>query len=290
MQENGRLSDNSSDLLARVREHWEDEVCGSRYGRETDEENIDLDLMAEERYRLEPYIPGFADFERGKGKEVLEIGVGGGVDFLSWVKAGSKATGIDLTDAGIRLAKRRLDAAGISGESYSLNRGNAESLSFQDESFDIVYSYGVLHCTPNTKGAFGEAYRVLKQGGNLRAMVYHVPSVTGWLLWIRYCFLTGRWFKTPRTAIYEHLESPGTKAYTVGEMRSMLEEIGFADIKLSTKLVFGDLLLNKRSSKYQSPIYSLIWKLYPRWLIKMLGDKYGFFLFVKARKQNRIDS
>ncbi len=273
-----------------VKDHWENEVCGTRYGKGSDEEVIDLNLMANERYRLEPHISEFADFENGEGKQVLEIGVGGGVDFLSWLKAGAKATGIDLTEAGVALTKKRLDAAGYGEDSYSLNTGDAENLKFEDESFDLVYSYGVLHHTPDTKRAFREACRVLKQGGVLKAMVYHVPSVTGWLLWVRYCFLTGKWLKTPRSAIYEHLESPGTKAYTAGEMRSMLEEIGLTDVDVSLKLAFGDLLLNKRSSKYQSPIYSLAWKLYPRWLIKILGDKFGLFLFVKATKQDRIDS
>jgi ubiquinone/menaquinone biosynthesis C-methylase UbiE len=274
----------SSDLLAAVRNHWEQEPCGTRYGRDNDEDAVDFELMANERYRLEPYIPEFANFESGNGKQVLEIGVGGGVDFLSWLKSGAQATGIDLTEAGVRATKEQLQSAGFPEDSYSLTTGNAEGLSFEDGRFDIVYSYGVLHHTPNTNKAFSEACRVLKKGGVLKAMVYHVPSVTGWLLWIRYCFLTGKWSKSPRSAIYDHLESPGTKAYTIAEMRAMLEEIGVSDIKLTPKLVFGDLLLNKPSKKYQSPIYSLVWRLYPRWLIRMLGDKYGLFLFVEVTK------
>jgi len=276
--------DNQNNFKNKVRNYWEKEVCGARYGKESDEKTIDLEQMAKARYRLEPYIPEFAEFESAKGKEVLEIGVGGGVDFASWLKSGAKATGIDLTEAAVLLTKRRLDALGFPEDSYRLDRGDAENLAFRDESFDIVYSYGVLHHTPDTKKAFGEAYRVLKRGGKLKAMVYHVPSVTGWLLWLRYCLLTGRWLTTPRSAIYKHLQGPGPKAYTVAEMCSMLEVLGFANIKVHSKLVFGDLLLNKRSERYQSAIYSLIWKLYPRWLIRMLGDKYGLFLFIEARK------
>ena len=115
-------------------------------------------------------------------------------------------------------------------------------------------------------------------------MVYHLPSITGWILWLRYCFFTGKLLKTPRWAIYRHLESPGTKAYTIHEMRCLLEKHGFVNIKLYTKLVFGDFLLNKRSKKYQFPLYSLIWKLYPRWLVKISGDEYGLFLFIEANK------
>ena len=221
---------------------------------------------------------------------MLEIGVGGGVDFASWLRAGAKAVGIDLTEAGVRLTKQRITALGFSEDSYSLNTGDAEDLAFEDESFDLVYSYGVLHHTPNTEKAFAEAYRVIKQGGTLKAMVYHVPSMTGWLLWARFCFLTGKWFKTPRAAIFDHLESPGTKAYTIAEMRAMLKGVGFTNSNIYSKLVFGDLLLNERSDKYQSSIYALIWKLYPRWLVRMLGDKYGLFLFIEARKPQEDNS
>jgi ubiquinone/menaquinone biosynthesis C-methylase UbiE len=267
-----------------VKSHWQEDVCGSRYGKKEHNEAVDLETMARERYRLEPYIPDFADFKTSKGKEVLEIGVGGGVDFSFWVKHGAKATGIDLTEAAVELTRQRLVGLGFSEDDYRLVQVDAENLPFEDESFDIVYSYGVLHHTPNTEKAFGEAYRVLKKGGYLKAMVYHVPSITGWVLWLRYCFFTGKWFKTPRQAIYEHLESPGTKAYTIQEMQSLLEKQRFTNINLYTKLVFGDLLQHKPSEKYESFLYSLIWKLYPRWLVRMFGDKYGIFLFIVANK------
>jgi 2-polyprenyl-3-methyl-5-hydroxy-6-metoxy-1,4-benzoquinol methylase len=90
--------DKRNDFKNKVRDFWEDEVCGTRYGVESDDKTIDLEQMAKARYRLEPYIPEFAEFQSAKGKEVLEIGVGGGVDFASWLKAGAKAAGIDLTD------------------------------------------------------------------------------------------------------------------------------------------------------------------------------------------------
>lgn len=277
-----------NDMKNLVKAHWEKEVCGSRYATMGNNQAIYFEEMSQERYRLEPYIPAFADFKGAKGKDVLEIGVGGGVDFASWLAAGAKAVGIDLTQVGVELTKRRLETLGFDEDSYRLGVGDAENLTFPDESFDLVYSYGVLHHTPDTGKALSEAHRVLRKKGCFKAMVYHVPSVTGWLLWVRYCFLTGKWFKTPRDAIYEHMESFGTKAYTVSEMRSLLERLEFVNIKVYTKLIFGDLLLNKRSDKYQSPIYGLIWKLYPRWLVRALGDRYGFFLFIEAQKDASV--
>lgn len=271
-------------LKDQVREYWNRRPCGTAYGRTEVDGGIDLEKMAATRYELEPYILELADFESGRGRRVLEIGVGAGVDFLNWIRHGAEATGVDLTPAGVELTRRRLAAAGVPGRTYRLVVADAEGLQFEKDSFDIVYSYGVLHHTPDTERAIHEVYRVLAPGGEFRGMVYHVPSIVGWMLWTRYCLLRGRFWKSPRQAIYHHLESPGTKAYTVQEMQAMLARAGFTEIQVRPKLSFGDLLQNVRSSKYRSPVYAIIWKLYPRWLIRRLGDRYGNALLMVARK------
>ncbi len=66
---------------------WEEEAYGERYGADR------IDCAT----RSEPQVPNFADFESAAGKHVLEIGVGTGADFLSWVRAGALATGVDHT-------------------------------------------------------------------------------------------------------------------------------------------------------------------------------------------------
>ena len=77
-----------------------------------------------------------------------------------------------------------------------MKEADAEHLPFPDDSFDIVYSWGVLHHSPDTPQAFSEAHRVLRPGGTLRAMIYHRPSIVGLMLWARYGFAAGR----PRVA------------------------------------------------------------------------------------------
>jgi ubiquinone/menaquinone biosynthesis C-methylase UbiE len=271
-------------LKDRVRDFWNQHVCGSGYGADREAEALDFGRITETRYDLEPYILELADFPSGRGKRVLEIGVGAGTDFESWITHGAQATGIDLTPAALELTRKRLETRGIAEAAYRLTVGDAENLGFEDGSFDIVYSYGVLHHTPETERALREVYRVLAKGGVFRGMVYHVPSVVGWLLWVRYGLLRGRVLKTPRQAIYEHLESPGTKAYTVEEMRQILRRIGFTAIQVRPKLSFGDLMLQKRSRKYESWAYAIVWRLYPRWLIRMLGDRFGNALLINARR------
>ena len=100
------------------------------------------------RYSLEPYIPDFAGFATARGCRVLEVGVGMGADYLEWLKAGAQATGVDLSSVSLERARRRCEMAGFTPAlTPPLPR---EHLPFADEMFDIVYSYGVMHHSPDT--------------------------------------------------------------------------------------------------------------------------------------------
>lgn len=266
----------------KVRIHWEEETCGTRYGASNERQKY-FDEIEKNRYQLEPYLPVFAKFHEGKGKKILEIGVGAGTDFSQWVKNGAIASGIDLTKAAIELTKERLEIYNLNN-CYDLRVADAENLPFDSNAFDIIYSWGVLHHTPNTERAFQEVLRVLKSEGRFKGMIYHVPSWTGWMMWVLHCLLKGRPFRTIKNAIYHNLESYGTKAFSVKEAKELLTKVGFENIKLSTKLGPGDLLLIKPSVKYQNLVSKIIWKLYPRPLVKFLGDKYGLGLLIEATK------
>jgi ubiquinone/menaquinone biosynthesis C-methylase UbiE len=265
-----------NDLKSAVRQHWEDETCGTRYGDEPDRRAW-FDSIAHARNQLEPYIPAFADFPSAAGLDVLEIGVGAGSDFSNWCAHARHATGVDLTDAAIALF-------GVPPERYTLQRADAEALPFGDASFDLVYSWGVLHHTPATPAAFAETLRVLKPGGRLKAMIYHVPSWTGFLLQVQNGWLRGNFGMTQKQALFDHLESPGTKAYTVDEARQLIEGAGYRDVRISTSLNPGDLMTIRLSQKYDRAIYRLIWRVYPRWFVRLLGDRFGLNLMIEARK------
>lgn len=270
-------------LKQKVKSHWEDETCGIRYGEDADRRAY-FDQISAARYALEPYLKPFADFPSAKGKRVLEIGVGAGADFENWCREADHVTGIDLTERAIELARERLELSGIPAERYELRTADAENLTFDDGVFDLVYSWGVLHHSPDTQKAFAEAYRVLRPGGTLRAMIYHVNSWIGMMLYLQKGLARGRPFLGLRRAIYDHLESPGTKAYTPAEARAMLEQVGFSDVRASTALGPGDLLTIQPSQKYQSSLFKVVWAVYPRWLVRMLGDRFGLNLLLTARK------
>lgn len=266
-----------------VRSHWENETCGTRYGHSESRKEY-FDEISRARYEMEPYILEFADFKKARDRKILEIGVGAGSDFHNWVKHGAQATGIDLTDRAIALTTERLELNGEKPTTYELRRADAEALPFEDNRFDIVYSWGVLHCTPDTEKAFREVFRVLKPNGILKTMVYHLHAWSCWMLWLRHALLRAKPFVSVRTVVFDHLESPGTKVYTVAEAERILLDIGFRSITSRTKLGPGDLLMIKPSKKYRHPLYKLVWALYPRWLINKIGDRFGLYLCMEARK------
>lgn len=268
----------SANLKESVKAHWERQPCGTRELPTADRRAFFAQLERE-RYEVEPYLKDFARFEQGRGKRVLEIGVGAGTDFVNWVRHSALATGVDLTEHGVRLTRERLALEGLRAE---VLQADAENLPFADETFDLVYSYGVLHHSPDTPRAIREVHRVLKPGGRARIMVYHVPSWTGWMLWGVHCLAKLRPWRSPRWAIYHHLESPGTKAYTLAEARELCA--AFARVDVRAQLGNGDLLLMRPDSKYQAWPYRLMWKLYPRRFVRLTGDRFGLFLLIEATK------
>ncbi len=281
----------AADTIAEDKEEvwrfWNAEPCGTRYlqpsagslpqdcGRWLAEH---FKAHARARYALEPHIAEFAGFRSAAGKKVLEIGVGMGADYLEWLKAGAQATGIDIAPMSIARARGRCELAGYD-HLADLRVADAENLPFADNSFDLVYSYGVMHHSPDTVRCIEEARRVLKPGGEARIMLYHHPSVTGLLLWLRY----GIWRrKSLRQSVYDHLESPATKTYTRGEALDLMQ--GFRDIKLQLVFSPGDLLLHQPSIRFQAMAYRWLWRVYPRRLVRKLAGRWKLFLLVSATK------
>src|SRR5262249_29884415 len=132
-----------------------------------------FELVEEHRYTKEWHIPAAADFAAARGLRVLEIGCGLGTDGAQFAKAGAPYTGVDLTEAAIALAQKRFQFCELPG---TFRTADAENLDFADDSFDLVYSHGVLHHTPDTARAVQEVRRVLRPGGRAVVMLYHRNS------------------------------------------------------------------------------------------------------------------
>lgn len=268
-----------SELKRRVEKFWDESSCGEVYASGKDLNGY-YQSHSVARYQLEPYIFDFAKFNEGKDRDVLEIGVGMGADHVKWAASlPRQLTGIDLTPRAIEHTKKRLAVYDLGSD---LNVGDAENLNFEDGSFDIVYSWGVIHHSPDTPKAINEIYRVLKVGGIARVMVYHKYSLTGYMLWIKYALLKLKPFLSLEAIYRDHLESPGTKAYTVNEAKKMFNQFSACDIRV--QLSFGDLLQGAVGQRHKSMALSLAKKIWPRCLIKKLFKNHGIMLLIEVKK------
>jgi len=220
-----------------------------------------FERIEDHRYQLIPHIHAVAQFTRHRGKKILEIGVGAGTDHLQWARAGARCVGVDLTDAAIELTRAHLAMHGFESD---LRRADAEALPFPDESFDLVYSWGVIHHSEQPAKIVSEIHRVLRPGGTFIGMLYGRRSVVAFKQWVKYALLRGRPWRTFGDVIWHHMESLGTKAYTVPELHHLFSAF--------------------RSCEAQPILSAYDITHWPRWLSKFFPDSWGWEIAVEAVK------
>lgn len=158
---------------------WNQDPCGSHYVKEAELHSLQWFEEAE-AYRFgeyAPWMPELMEFSKHSGEKVLEIGGGMGTDLSQFARHGALTTDIDLSAGHLALAQKNFELRGLTGEFV---HHDAESLPFDDDTFDVVYSNGVIHHTPDTPRVVREIYRVLKPGGKAIIMVYAENSLHYW--------------------------------------------------------------------------------------------------------------
>ena len=179
--------------------------------------------------------------------------------------AGADLSGIDLTEAGIDLTSRRLKAEGLHSD---LRVADAEALPFPDDHFDVVYSWGVIHHSPDTKLAAREILRVLRPGGRFCVMVYNLNSFVAVQAWLVHGAASGRPRKSRLELIAEHVESPGTKAFTPAEAIDLFPG---CDTRLETVVTAYDMRVGRR-------------RFLPQWTWKLVPRQLGWFHILSGTK------
>ncbi|MGH9228265.1 MAG: class I SAM-dependent methyltransferase [Acidimicrobiales bacterium] len=153
-----------------VKDFWETHVNNEYYTEEERASEAYLSEIEDRRYRWHYHLRDlFAQLAGSKG-ELLEVGCGIGVDSIQLARCGFDVTAVDLTESAIEVAR---EAARHRGVDVDFRVGNAEGLDFPDEAFDAVYSFGVLHHTPDIETAVAEVHRVMKPGATAYVMLYH---------------------------------------------------------------------------------------------------------------------
>jgi SAM-dependent methyltransferase len=262
-------------LKAQVRGYWNRQSCDTDQARSEKHSREYFEEIEGWRYADQPFIHSFAQFTRYHGLRVLEVGFGAGTDFIQWVRAGARVSGVDLTEEALENLTHRLRVYGLPAPER-IEVSDAEHLPFPSESFDLGYSFGVLHHTPDTEGAIRELVRVVRPGGQLKIMLYNRWSIFAFNLWARHALLRGRPWKSLRWALWHHMESLGTKGYTRGELRRIFTPLPVTDLRIVTETTGIDHVIATRWLRFLNPIY---------WLLARLSDRrLGFFHCITARR------
>jgi len=247
-----------------VRSYWEQRACGTKKNVVGETEKFSrnwYEKVEAHRYEVEPFIHSVAQFTRHHGKKLLEVGVGAGTDHLQWARAGLDCHGVDLTDEAIETTRRRFE---IYGMSSNLQRIDAETLPFEDNSFDVVYSWGVIHHSAHPDKIIAEIHRVLKKGGTYIGMMYGRYSLASLRIWIAYALLKGKPWRSFGDVIWHHVESMGTKAYTVPELKNLFSAFNeFEATPVTTPYDLDNL---------------------PNFIRRFIPSSWGFFITIKAKK------
>jgi ubiquinone/menaquinone biosynthesis C-methylase UbiE len=253
-------------LKTEVQKYWETSPCGSRDAVKEVGSKAFFEEVERNRYKREPFIHKFARFEAWKGKKVLEIGCGLGTDLMQFARSGAQVYGVDLTEKGVALTKKRLEIYGLSAD---VRQADAESLPFSTNQFDFVYSWGVIHHTPNIEAAVAEIYRVTKPCGKICIMIYHKWSLVSFQLYLKYGLLHLKPFASLDTLISTYMESPGTKAFDIPSSYKLFKQ--FKEVKVTPVVTTYDLRIARRV-------------FLPKWLAHWVPAKLGWFLVIEGLK------
>ena len=297
------MAEANNNLKERVRAFWQANPCGVKFADAPPGSRRFYELVEAHRYTKEWHIPTAADFRSARGLKVLEIGCGLGTDGAQFAEASADYTGVDLTEAAVDLARKRFELFNLPGK---FQTADAENLDFADESFDLIYSHGVLHHTPDTAKAIREVHRVLRPGGRAVVMLYHRGSsnyrVNISILRRAGAYLLksesgiklihkitaepidslrdhARLLKTEKESYLEPDEflsqntdgagNPLARVYSRGEARELFKD--FSEVKLKT------YFLNKRW-------LPVIGNLLPRSMEERLASRWGWHLWIYATK------
>jgi ubiquinone/menaquinone biosynthesis C-methylase UbiE len=259
-----------------VKQYWNAASCGTEF---INKEKFSLEYfeaIESFRYLIEPEIFSFAQFSRFHGKKILEVGVGAGTDFTQWVRSGCMAYGIDLTQEAIQNVTHRLKLYNL--QAQDIRQADAENLPHSDNEFDLVYSWGVIHHSPDTERCLEEIVRVTKPGGSIKIMIYNRRSLFAVYQYFIFGLFKGKPFQSLETILFNNQESPGTKAYTKKEALALIDKHPVDLINIKALISSHDLLYYKKSR---------IIKFFAYVAACILGwNRAGWFLTIELRKHN----
>ena len=265
-----------------VKEYWNRQPCNIRHSAAPFGTKKYFDEIERRKYFVEPHIPRFAQFERWRGLKVLEIGCGIGTDTISFARAGAHVTAIDVSAKSLEVARLRARVYGLE-DRIEFYEGDAENLSkfLPSKSYDLIYSFGVIHHTPDPQRVIQEIQRNFAASGTiLKIMLYHRHS------WKVFQILSARdqkkgSHKDEQIAYHSEAQQgcPVTYTFSRKQAASLLAP-RFKITEMRIEHIFPYEI-----SEYKEYRYKKLWyiKLLPSRFFNLLARIWGWHLCITAR-------
>jgi SAM-dependent methyltransferase len=260
------MNESSKPSIDAVREYWNRRPCNIRHSKAEVGTREYFDQVEARKYFVEPHIPIFTEFEKWAGKRVLEIGCGIGTAAVSFARTGADYTGVELSSESLLLAQQRFSLYGLKGRFFE---GDAEKLSEilpDDERYDLVYSFGVIHHSPHPERIVQQVKRFMRSDSEFRLMLYATDS----------------WKNIMIQAQFDQPEAqsgcPIAFTYTHDEIRKLLE--GFEILDLRQDHIFPYVV-----EKYVRHEYELEpwFKAMPKKMFRALEQALGWHTLIRCR-------
>lgn len=258
---------NDKPTLKEVQDFWNTRPCNLRHSNAPVGTKQYFDEVEERKYFVEPHIPAFADFPNWVGKRVLEIGCGMGTDATNFARNGAIYTGVELSSESLNLAKQRFEVFGLSGRFIE---GNAEEIGqlLRGETFDLIYSFGVLHHTPSIENALKSIYTLMHSESVFKMMVYAENS----------------WKSAMISAGLDQPEAqygcPIANTYTKREITAVLHKLGFSVESIQQDHIFPYVVEEYKKYNYvREPWFQNM----PQEVFRAIERELGWHLLITSR-------
>lgn len=266
--------------IEKVQVFWDRNPCNIRHSPAKVGTKKYFDEVEKRKYFIEPHIPKFAQFEKWKGKKVLEIGCGIGTDTINFARAGANVTAIELSRKSLNLAEKRAKVYGLE-KRIKFYLANAEELSkvVSVEPYDLIYSFGVIHHTPYPEKVIKEIKKYTHENTLIKLMIYH--RYTWKVLWILLKFGKGAYWKLDKLiAKYSEAAtgSPVTYIYSKNQAQKLLK--GFKILNISVDHIFPYSIPEYTKYRYKKVWY---FRYLPKEFFRWLEKHFGWHILISAK-------
>lgn len=265
-----------------VSSYWDKRPCGIRYSPNPVGTKEYFDEVEKRRYFVGPHVLRFVEFEKWKGKKVLEVGCGIGTDTINFARHGAYVSAVELSEKSLAIAKTRAKIYNLE-DKINFYLCNAEELSncVPIEAYDLIYSFGVIHHTPHPEKILEQIANYTHPKTIIKIMLYNKLSFK--VLWILFTYGQGKFWKL-KELIPQYSEAqegcPVTYTYTRSEIKKLLEKNSFRVTEMQVDHIFP-----YKISDYIKYKYNKVWyfRYMPKFLFRFLEKCIGWHICVTAK-------